>query len=132
MNFKKNILAVALSLAGFNALAADFSETDVCKAMIAFEFGKEPGIIDAVNTGGFIALQYIRPDDETLWKYHCKVQSGNKILWRSAGSSSEPGYVGRWRNDPMDPTITYSVSGGTLTINDTDMGDKSFSLADLK
>ncbi|MBK0032727.1 hypothetical protein IBT47_10585 [Erwinia sp. S43] len=133
MNIKHSVLLSAvLSLSSFSALAADFSEAEVCKATIAFEFGKNPGIIDAASGDGYISLQYIRPDDETLWKYHCRVQSGNKILWRTAGSASEPNYIGRWRNDPMDPTITYSVSGDGLTITDSEMGDKSFKRSELK
>lgn len=132
MKIKHSIaLSAALSLLSFSALAADFSETEVCKATVALEFGKNPSIISASEEGGYIALQYVRPDDETLWKYHCKIQSGNKILWRTAGSASEPDYIGRWRNDPMDPTITYSVSGDVLTITDSEIGEKSFNRSEL-
>jgi len=86
----------------------------------------------ARGNGDLVELQYIRDNDGTLWKYQCKIINGNQIMWRTAGDDNTPNRLGRWRDNPLDSTIMFSVSGNTLTISESDLGDKTFHQSDLK
>ena len=95
---------------------ADFSAQKICKAAIGQIMGKNPKIINTYLAGNSIVqLSYIRENDGTKWSYRCKVE-GNKIIWASE--------TGRWRDHPLDPKLTYSISGRILHIEE-DYGDGS-------
>jgi len=121
-----------LSVISFNVQSADFTNIQLCKAAISVEMGKDPSIMKARGNGDLVELQYIRDNDGTLWKYQCKIINGNQIMWRTAGDDNTPNRLGRWRDNPLDSTIMFSVSGNTLTISESDLGDKTFHQSDLK
>jgi len=95
-----------------------FSENQICKAGIAKIMGRNPAIIkiDRVANDA-IYLSYVRQDDQTKWKYKCKVE-GNRIIWGSD--------IGRWRIHPMDSKVSFKVAGSSITVVDA-FGDGSSS-----
>jgi hypothetical protein len=133
---KKTLLtSVALIISGsvLAAPSADLTTIKLCKAGIATIFGRDVSIIKAKElSSGNIALQYHRADDNSLWKYECKILDGNQIMWRAAGNPSEPNFVGRWRDDPADGKVTYEINGNKLTIHDEDGVSQSFMKSKLK
>lgn len=52
-------------------------------------------------------------------------------MWRGAGDPSEPSYVGRWRDDPNDGKITYSIEKNVIKIDDI-TGQHTYKAAQLK
>lgn len=125
-------LASALSVMSFNAISAEFTSAQLCKAAISVEMGKKPNIMKVKTSGDLVELQYVRPNDGTHWKFQCKIINGNQIMWRTAGDDSTPNRIGRWRDNPLDSTIKYSVSGSTLTISESELGDRNFKHSELK
>jgi hypothetical protein len=130
--FRVFVLASGLSVLSFNALSAEFTNAQLCKAAISVEMGKKPSIMKVKSSGDLVDLQYVRPNDGTHWKYQCKIINGNQIMWRTAGDDNTPNRLGRWRDNPLDSTIKYSVSGNTLTITESDLGDTTFKQSELK
>ncbi|GAA3583735.1 hypothetical protein GCM10023078_09610 [Gibbsiella greigii] len=107
--------------------------SEICKAAIATAFSQNPKIIKTkAISDNIIALQYYRPTDNSLWKYQCKIINSNQVMWRSAGNPSEPNYVGRWRDNPLDGNILFLINGKKLVINDDMSGEKEFSKSQLK
>lgn len=90
-----------------NAITSDLER--VCSAAIAAEMFRP---IDIIKTNkvdnNVVHLSYIREDDNTKWRYLCKL-SQNKVLWAVPG--------GRWRNHPADTFITYELKGEQVIIN---------------
>jgi hypothetical protein len=114
MNLSRLILAAILSTV-FCAFtyAGDkgaFSENQICKAGIAKIMGRDPAIIkiDRVALDA-IYLSYVRSDDQSKWKYKCKLKD-SRINWGSD--------TGRWRTHPMDSKVTFKVSGNLITVTD--------------
>lgn len=82
----------------------------VCKATISVVMVRPVEIISAVRTGrGQYRLSYIRADDETEWKYKCKLE-GDRVLWGA--------HDGRWRTHSEDSIIKYRIVGDILTITE--------------
>jgi hypothetical protein len=102
------VLSVAaVSLAG----SPTFSDQQICKAAIGAIMGRDPKMIEVVkNEAGIVHLHYVRPNDGSKWANRCKLE-GNKIIWASD--------TGRWRDHPMDETITYNINGQNLEIVQT-------------
>lgn len=87
----------------------------ICKASTAFIFGHPYKIMKLDSVSGNIAyVHYIRASDESRWAIKCKLD-GQRVLW----ASDNPDSLGRWRNDPADEVITYSLSGTMLTLKQT-------------
>ncbi|ADM96634.1 hypothetical protein [Dickeya dadantii] len=131
-NLIKFSLILSTSLIAIPAFSASFSNVEICKAAISMEFAKEPKIMKTKVNGDLINLQYHRPSDNSLWKYQCKMIEGSRVLWRSAGSDSEPNYIGRWRDNPNDALITYTEENGVLKMTNSQAGEQTFKHADLK
>lgn len=87
---------------------------EICKATSAMTFGREYSImkLDSVDTNGIAYVHYNRPSDNTSWAIKCKLD-GNRVLW----ASNNPDSIGRWRDDPADEVITYSLSEGNVKLN---------------
>lgn len=87
---------------------------EICKATAAMIFGRDYSImrLDSVGTNGIAYVHYNRPSDNTRWAIKCKLE-GNRVLW----ASNNPDSIGRWRDDPADEVITYSVSEGNVKLN---------------
>lgn len=126
------IIASVISLVSFNSLSADFTNAQLCKAAISVEMSKKPSIMKVRERGDLVDLQYIRDNDGSKWKFQCKIINGDQIMWRTAGDDNTPNRIGRWRDDPLDSTIKYSVSGSTLTISESELGDRTFKHSELK
>ena len=89
--------------------------------------GRSPSIISIDRAEvGVVYLSYVRSDDQTRWPYRCKLQ-GSKVLWATE--------TGRWRSDPEDSVITFTISGNTLKVvdqfGDGSANSESFVLTEL-
>ena len=122
MKFNYLIVSVTLNIGiNINVHAGEygvFSENQICKAGIAKIMGRNPAIIkiDRVDNDA-IYLSYVRQDDQTKWKYKCKVE-GNRIIWGSD--------TGRWRTHPMDSKVSFRVADSSVMVVDA-YGDGSSS-----
>jgi hypothetical protein len=75
----------------------------ICRTAIASIMGRDPKIVQVTRVAGDILfLSYVRPIDNFVWDYRCKIQ-GNRVVW-----ASEPG---RWREDPKDDKVFFEIVG---------------------
>lgn len=109
----KKLLIISL-LFSSSLYAAEADVGQVCKAAAASMFGRDHKImkLDKVKSG-IAYVHYIRQDDKSRWGIKCKL-IGDQVLWASDNADSS----GRWRDDPMDSVVKYSVSGKNLTITE--------------
>lgn len=120
-------MVMLLSGCGQSTDIAPFSKEQICKATISTVMGKSPSIMSIDRVSDKVTyLSYIRPDDGKKWSYRCKTNDSYSI-WASD--------KGRWRDDPADSKISFSVSGSTLSLSETfgdeSLTNKSFSLQQL-
>ena len=84
--------------------ASSFEPEAICRTAIASIMGRDPKIFRVTRTAGDILfLSYVRPIDNFVWDYRCKIR-GNRVVW-----ASEPG---RWREDPKDDKVFFEIVGG--------------------
>lgn len=111
---QKVAAAILSSMISVSAYAGDkgaFSENQICKAGIAKIMGRDPAIINIDRKANdAIYLSYVRKDDQSKWKYKCKLED-NRIIWGSD--------TGRWRSHPMDSKVTFKVSGNSIKVVDS-------------
>ncbi|NJT14764.1 hypothetical protein HCW64_21810 [Escherichia coli] len=108
----KKLLLIAPLVFSSSVLAAEVNVGQICKAASAAMFGRDHKIMKLDKTESGIAyVHYIRKDDGTRWAIKCKL-IGDQVMW----ASDNPDSTGRWRNDPADSIVRYSVSGNKLTI----------------
>ena len=127
----KALLALALCSASAISQAATFSEADLCKATIAVEMGRKVGNMHTAKpSDGFAHIWYVRSDDGQKFSYRCHIV-GNRVVWSTYFTDTRE--WGRWRNDYSagDAETTYSISGNTLTITNSDMGSAQFSKSEF-
>ncbi|MBZ7924326.1 PH domain-containing protein [Ensifer adhaerens] len=99
----------------------------VCKASIAAIMGRPPSIISTrpLETG-VVGVSYTRSNDGSVWRYRCKL-SADRVIWASD--------TGRWRDNPADEIVRFSLSGNSLTISqifsDGSSSQEGYSLSDL-
>jgi len=114
------LLFVALSVSAF-AKVRDLTPSEyerICKGAISAIFSPPIDTIRVTNKeGDVLFLTYTRKSDGKIWNNKCKLV-GSAVIW---GPSD-----GRWRTDPKDEKITFSVdrSRGTFTIRQA-FGDGS-------
>ncbi|WP_241799070.1 hypothetical protein [Pantoea dispersa] len=86
---------------------------EICKATAAITFGREYKImeIDQIDSDGIAYVHYYRPLDNSRWAIKCKL-NGYQVIW----ASNNPNNTGRWRNDPLDGELHYSISSNKLTM----------------
>jgi hypothetical protein len=107
-SFAYQIAAVA-ALSGCPALAVadaapSFEPEAICRTALASIMGRDPKIVRVTLVAGDVLfLSYVRPIDNFVWDYRCKIQ-GNRVVW-----ASEPG---RWREDPKDDKVFFEIVGG--------------------
>ena len=90
--------------------------SSICKAGIGELFGRSPDTMKTEQqSDGIVRVSYRRPDDGTLWKNDCRLE-GNRIMWRAVDVSPGSG-PGRWRNDPADEVLTYTMDGDKISVN---------------
>jgi hypothetical protein len=107
-SFAYQIAAVA-ALSGCPALsvadaAPSFEPEAICRTALASITGRDPKIVRVTRTtGDVLFLSYLRPIDNFVWAYRCKIQ-GNRVIW-----ASDPG---RWREDAKDDKVFFEIVGG--------------------
>jgi hypothetical protein len=94
------MLSVSISLAS----AAPYFEAEaICRTAIATIMGRDPKNMQVVRTvGDILFLTYVRPMDNFVWTYRCRIE-GNRVVW-----ATEPG---RWREDHKDEKVFFEVVG---------------------
>jgi hypothetical protein len=101
-------IATFSALAGYLAAsvadaAPSFEPEAICRTAIASIMGRDPKIVQVTRVAGDILfLSYVRPIDNFVWDYRCKIE-GNRVVW-----ASEPG---RWREDPKDDKVFFEIVG---------------------
>lgn len=129
---KMKSLCCILSLIFSTSLyAAEANVGQICKAAAATMFGRDHKIMKLDKVASDIAyVHYIRKDDGTRWAIKCKL-IGDQVMW----ASDNPDSSGRWRNDPADSVVKFTINGKKVTITEN-YGDgsstsKSISLNEL-
>jgi hypothetical protein len=105
-HFVSRLTAFVMLSAGLSpASAAPSFETEaICRTAIASMTDRDPKIMQVSRTdGGVLFLTYVRPIDNFVWTYRCRIE-GNRMVW-----ATEPG---RWREDPKDDEILFEVVDG--------------------
>jgi hypothetical protein len=102
-------IAVVAALSGCPALAVadaapSFEPEAICRTAVASIMGRNPKLVRVTRIAGDVLfLSYVRPLDNFVWDYRCKIE-GNRVIW-----ASEPG---RWREDPKDDKVFFEVVEG--------------------
>jgi hypothetical protein len=92
------MLSASISAA---SAAPAFEVEAICRTAIASIMGRDPKIMQVTRTAGDVLfLTYLRPMDNFVWTYRCRIQ-GNQLVW-----ATEPG---RWREDPKDDKIFFEA-----------------------
>jgi hypothetical protein len=106
-SFAYQIAAIA-ALSGCPALsvadaAPSFEPEAICRTALASIMGRDPKIVRVTRiSGDVLFLSYLRPIDNFVWAYRCKIQ-GNRVIW-----ASDPG---RWREAPKDDKVFFEIVG---------------------
>jgi hypothetical protein len=102
-------VATFSTLAGYLApsvadAAPPFEPEAICRTALASIMGRDPKTVQVTRVAGDILfLSYVRPLDNFVWDYRCKIE-GNRVVW-----ASEPG---RWREDSKDDKVFFEIVGG--------------------
>jgi hypothetical protein len=82
-----------------------FEAPAICRVAIASITDRDPKIMQVTRTVGVVLfLTYVRPIDNFVWTYRCRIE-GNRVVW-----ADEPG---RWREDnPGDDKIFFEIIDG--------------------
>jgi hypothetical protein len=93
-------------LASFSLVSAEppFEPGAICRTAIATMAGRDPKSIQITRTADAVLfLTYLRPIDNFVWTYRCRIEGDRIVL------ADEPG---RWREDPDDDKIFFEIIGG--------------------
>jgi hypothetical protein len=94
------ILSGSISLA---SAASSFAVETICRTAVAAITDRDPKIMRVTRTvGGVLFLTYVRPVDNFVWTYRCRIE-GNRVVW-----ATEPG---RWRDNPKDGEVLFEDVG---------------------
>ena len=100
------LIAATLLAVSFlpSSLAAElFKPEAICRAAIATIAGRDPKAMQVTRIAGDVLfLSYVRPIDNFIWTYRCKIE-GNRVVW-----ASDPG---RWRESPKDDKVSFEILG---------------------
>jgi hypothetical protein len=105
MHFVFRLVAFTMLFASMSLASAApaFEVEAICRTAIASIMGRDPKMMQVTRTvGDVLFLTYVRPMDNFVWTYRCRVE-GNRVVW-----ASEPG---RWRDDPNDDEVFFEVVG---------------------
>ena len=110
---KVTLISLFVALISLQAKADDSKVLGkVCKAAVASIFGRDHRIMKLDKTADGVAyVHYIRPDDNSRWAVKCKLDEG-RVIWASNNADNSK----RWRTDPLDDVVKYSIEDTTLTI----------------
>lgn len=110
MRFRVQPLAAAVLLAAsLQASAAPpFESRAICRTAIASIMGRDPKQIQTTSApDGVVLLTYVRPIDNFVWAYRCRLQD-NRIVW-----ANDPG---RWREDVLDDKVFFEIVGAGMQL----------------
>jgi len=104
-SFAYQIAALSICLAPAMAEATPpYAPEAICRTALASIMGRDPKTVQVTRTtSDVLFLSYVRPIDNFVWAYRCKIQ-GNRVIW-----ASDPG---RWREDPKDDKVFFEIVGG--------------------
>ena len=92
-------VAFTLLFAGMSSAAPAFEVEAICRTAIASIMDRDPKLMQVTRTAGDVLfLTYLRPIDNFVWTYRCRIE-GNRVVW-----ANEPG---RWREDPKDDKVLF-------------------------
>jgi hypothetical protein len=103
MFFRRRLIAfIMLSASVLPASEALSFEADaICRAAIASITDRDPkGMQVSRTVGDVLFLTYLRPIDNFVWTYRCRIE-GDRVMW-----ATEPG---RWREGPKDDKIFFEI-----------------------
>lgn len=90
-----------------------------CRAAIADLNGRSPSIVKVVSDDGeIVRVRYKRPDDGKVWTSDCRFD-GTTVMWRAVDAFGPGSGTRRWRDNPADEKITFSIDGSKVTITTT-------------
>ncbi|MEA2822720.1 MAG: hypothetical protein QOJ86_4724 [Bradyrhizobium sp.] len=101
-------IAVLAALSGYPVFsvadaARSFEPEAICRTAIASIMDRDPKLVRVTRIAGDILfLSYVRPIDNFVWDYRCKIE-GNRVVW-----ASEPG---RWREEAKDDKVFFEIVG---------------------
>ncbi|MDB5517335.1 MAG: hypothetical protein JWQ17_4093 [Tardiphaga sp.] len=106
MRFASQLASFMMLFASLSPASAtpSFEAEAICRTAIASMTDRDPKIMQVSRTDGDVLfLTYVRPIDNFVWTYRCRIE-GNRVVW-----ATEPG---RWREDPKDNEILFEVVDG--------------------
>ena len=106
MLFVFRLIALAMPFASMSQASAApaFEVEAICRTAIASIMDRDPKMMQLTLTAGDVVfLTYVRPIDNFVWTYRCRIES-NRVVW-----ATEPG---RWRDDPKDEKVFFEVIDG--------------------
>ena len=101
MRFVFRSITFTMLFAGTSPAAAApaFEVEAICRTAIASIMDRDPKLMQVTRTAGDVLfLTYLRPIDNFVWTYRCRIE-GNRVVW-----ANEPG---RWREDPKDDKVLF-------------------------
>ena len=103
-SFAYQIAALSTCLASATAEAAPpYAPEAICRTALASIMGRDPKLVQVTRVAGDVLfLSYLRPIDNFVWAYRCKIQ-GNRVIW-----ADDPG---RWREGPKDDKVFFEIVG---------------------
>jgi len=94
---------LAVSFLPSSLAAESFEPEAICRAAIATIAGRDPKAMQVTRIAGDVLfLTYVRPIDNFIWTYRCKIE-GNRVFW-----AYDPG---RWRESPKDDKVSFEILG---------------------
>ncbi|MGZ3351933.1 MAG: hypothetical protein ACXU89_23650 [Xanthobacteraceae bacterium] len=99
------LLAVMMLLVAAAPASAEpsFEPRAICRTAIAAIMDRDPKLVQTTTApDGVVLLTYVRPIDNFVWAYRCRLQD-NRVIW-----ANDPG---RWREDVLDDKIFFEVAG---------------------
>ena len=99
------LTALSILLASSSVASAEppFEAKAICRTAIASIMDRDPKLIQTTDApDGVVVLTYVRPIDNFVWTYRCRVE-GDRVVW-----ADEPG---RWREGARDDKVFFEVLG---------------------
>jgi hypothetical protein len=96
-------LAMMAALASGAAAGSTFEHEAICRTAIASITDRDPKAVQVTETvGEVLLLAYLRPIDNFIWNYRCRIED-NRVIW-----ATDPG---RWRDDIQDDKVFFEIVG---------------------
>ncbi len=105
MAFVSRLMSAAMMAGLLSPALAEpsFEREAICRTAIASLNDRDPKLIQVTRTvGDVLFLTYLRPIDNFVWTYRCRVED-NRVIW-----ANEPG---RWRDGIKDDKIFFEIAG---------------------